>query len=607
MRPAFTPPPKYPPTDPGIPCCDTESIVASQQDLVARLRRAVSCSDEVFEARYLRPLHNLARYIHLLPASSHEHFAGPGGLFRLCCEIGFFCAQAADERIYTPSADVETRHALEPRYKYATYLAGLVCEIYRPLALATITDDAGAQWPKFLMPLDDWIAQERVSRYFVSWPETPRPVVPGAEGSAVIGGIWPKDQMTWLDQGSPTILRDAYSVALGQARAGDSILADVVDSIRARVLRHDELTRRNRYGRLRSGHHIELHLIDAMRERIARQQWKVHNGADGPLWYGSDGLYVAWPEACADMLADIDAAGLQGLPRNPLTIAEALGHAGLLVQADSGQWQWTLIVSPPDEPGEPLRRTALRIRDAGALLGYITAKPKERPYAEYLVERTGGPEKPAQETPEAEAIARTYTLTATQEPSEPAATQSATEVPAAQASLMPADASQDKTAANSKQAPARTPKAESAGGSQASPARPAAEPRNAMQAPATPAAQAPAKLSPAAHVPEALRKTLKDAEAEMVGRWVERFRAGRVEAVVELSGRAIAISQDTLADDDLDLSTVVSAIDKRGWLASIPGQARGMRAGPVQFGDKSKIGFVLNASAAKALGFFPET
>ena len=137
----------YPPVDPGLPAASTEAVVQSQADLLRRLRKIVSVDDAVFDERYLAPIRALAAEIHLLPASAHDEFAGPGGLFRLCLEVAVFSTQAADGRIFTPDENVERRHALEPRWKYACFLAGLTCELYRPLAFAVVAE-------KFIRDLD---------------------------------------------------------------------------------------------------------------------------------------------------------------------------------------------------------------------------------------------------------------------------------------------------------------------------------------------------------------------------------------------------------------------------------------------------------------------
>lgn len=596
-RAAFEPAPKYPPADPGLPACDVASIVASQSDLIERLRRTASCSAADFDARYLTPIRNLARYVHLLPASAHDHFSGPGGLFRLCLEIAFYSAQAADGRIFTPSADVETRHSLEPLYKYGAFLAGLVCELYRPLAAAIVTDEKGVAWPKFLLPLDDWIAQRSAPRYYVSWQASERMAVPGGEAASVIGGIWPHEQLSRLDQGSPAIVRDAFAVSLGQGRDGDSILGDLVRSIRLKVLQQDELTRRSRYGRLRCGHHLEVHLVDALRERVSTGAWKVHNGMEGPVWFGTDGLYLAWPECCQAVTQDLDGRGVRGLPRNPLTLAEVLGIGGFLVAQDSGQWVWSIVTSAPDAAGDPVRRKALRLRDPATLIGFLQAKPKDRPFAEYLVERTPAAQVAAVPSQDLQAVAASYELVETAPAAQPPAS-----VPAAAG---PAGGQEDaaSAAAPPKQAaPLRRPAA-----AQAMPAvaavTPAAAPGAAGGAAQPPERAAPVS-SPARLVSDAVRAALKEADAEMLGRWIERFKAGRSEAVIELSAGAVAVSHETLMDDDLDLSAVVALLEKRGWLGVVPEQARGVRAGVIQFGDKRKTGFVINPAAAKTIGFY---
>lgn len=602
-RPAFEPEFQYPPVDPGLPAVEVADIVQSQAELIGRLRRAVSCDDATFRARYLSPIEAVARYVHLLPASAGDAFAGPGGLFRLCLEIGFFCAQAADGRIYTPTADVETRHKLEPRYKYATFLAGLTCELYRPLAAAIITDRTGRQWPKFLGSLEEWLVEHGVDRYYVSWQNSGKTGASGAEGAAVIGAVLPKDELAWLDAGTPQIVREVHAVALGRSRPGDSILGDVVEAIRRKVLQHDQATRRSRYGRLRVGHHLEVHLIDGLRELVA--DGVLRKSADGGLWYGTDGLYLEWPAAAPALLALLDKRGLAGLPRHPLTIAEVLGQAELLVPADGGSWMWTILTGS-GKPGEMEKRTALRVREPVALLGYVELQPEARPYAEYLVGKSAEDPGDTQQ-----AVAQLYTLPIA---SEPAAPSQSSLAPSVQVDRQDPPVGERSAGATDEPEPAhrgasaRPRPIEEAGNAAhrrgqvpAGDARPAPPQAQAGESAAAFDAQRPP--SPAMRVKATARQLLSDSEAEMIGRWIDRFRSGRTEAVIELPGRAIAISQDTLIDDDLEIGQVVLLMDKQKWLGSIPNAARGVRVGDIPFGDGKKPGFVLHADAASLLGF----
>lgn len=577
----------YPPVDPGLPAASTEAVVQSQADLLRRLRKIVSVDDAVFDERYMAPIRALASEIHLLPASAHEEFAGPGGLFRLCLEVAVFSTQAADGRIFTPDENVERRHALEPRWKYACFLAGLTCELYRPLAFAVVADKAGHQWGKFIQPLSSWLAEERIDRYWVSWLSASQSAPSSkAEGGTVVSRILPRTQLAWLDAGSPAINRDIMAIAMGQVRRGDSILGDLVESIRTKVHAHDEATRRSRYGKLRSGNHLEPYILDAFRVEVEAGRWSV-NKLDSIAYLGTDGLFVEWPRASELVKRHLEDLGLKGVPSSPLTLAEVLVKSGACIEQEGGQVVWTIVVSDLSSTAAAEKKTALRFRDPAAL-GDLKTKAAQRPFTELLVNRVI-----AEATPSAPA-------------SGPAA-------PAASVfDSLPSVARVLKDPEPGQLPPlggpgAAQPSAEPAPREKASPApvAPASQPlQQASSSRRDEAAKDAPVVTLAALVPVGVRNQLRPVDAEFIGRLVRDYRAGKSDAVIEHSGRQIAVSQDYVEGLDRDFSATVGLFEKKGWLGRPDGAPRGARAAEVPFAHRPCIGFVITAEAAADMGFF---
>lgn len=578
----------YPPVDPGLPAASTEAVVQSQADLLRRLRKIVSVDDAVFDERYLAPIRALAAEVHLLPASAHDEFAGPGGLFRLCLEVAVFSTQAADGRIFTPDENVERRHALEPRWKYACFLAGLTCELYRPLAFAVVADKAGHQWGKFIQPLSSWLAEERIDRYWVSWLSASQSAPSSkAEGGTVVSRILPRTQLAWLDAGSPAINRDIMAIAMGQVRRGDSILGDLVESIRTKVHAHDEATRRSRYGKLRSGNHLEPYILDAFRVEVEAGRWSV-NKLDSIAYLGSDGLFVEWPRASDLVKRHLGDLGLKGVPSSPLTLAEVLVKSGACIEQEGGQVVWTIVVSDLSSTAAAEKKTALRFRDPAAL-GDLKTKAAQRPFTELLVNRVI-----AEASPSAPASG----------PASPAA------------SVFDSLPSVARVLKDPE--PGQLPPLVGPGGNQPT-ADPVSRAEKASPAPAAPASQPQqqasssrrdeaAKDAPvvtlAALVPVGVRNQLRPADAEFIGRLVRDYRAGKSDAVIEHSGRQIAVSQDYVEGLDRDFSATVGLFEKKGWLGRPDGAPRGARAAEVPFAHRPCIGFVITAEAAADMGFF---
>lgn len=592
---------RYPPSDPGIPAVDIDAVLRSQADLLTELKRIVSTSDETFETRYMRPIRALAEQVHLLPASAHDAFSGPGGLFRLSLEIATYSTRAADGRIFTPDANVEARHALEPMWKYGVFLAGLCCELYRALGACTVTNRDGAEWPKFLTPLGGWLRSGKLDRYFVTWLSDTRGPVSGAEGAAVIAKIIPEDELSRLQNASSIIVRDVMGVALGQTKPNDSILADTVHRQRDRVLQRDEATRRSRYGRLQVGHHLEPYLLDAIRHFVETGKWDASSDR-GPIYYGTDGLYVEWPKAFPEVRGHLVALGIQGIPASATTAAEILGKANAVISQDSGQWLWKIVTSEPriDVPMETT--TALRFRDAGVLLGMHEPKNRGRPFSESLVVRiseaaaTAAPSATAPANDAAKVYATLPSVANVVTDDQPSTgdqkSAAATPPPAPAAARVPGK-EQPRSGEEGDAAKTIAPIAHEA--------RPGPVPAPATTQPAGVAA-APAK-SFAAHLPEALRARLRAADAEMLGRWVQQYKAGKTENVCDYSGRQVAVSKDYIESLDLEFANVVATIEKNHWLGRPDGGARGARVANIQFGDAEKMGVVLTSEAVNQLGF----
>lgn len=577
----------YPPVDPGLPAASTEAVVQSQADLLRRLRKIVSVDDAVFDERYMAPIRALASEIHLLPASAHEEFAGPGGLFRLCLEVAVFSTQAADGRIFTPDENVERRHALEPRWKYACFLSGLTCELYRPLAFAVVADKVGHQWGKFIQPLSSWLVEERIDRYWVSWLSASQSAPSSrAEGGTVVSRILPRTQLAWLDAGSPAINRDIMAIAMGQVRRGDSILGDLVESIRTKVHAHDEATRRSRYGKLRSGNHLEPYILDAFRVEVEAGRWSV-NKLDSIAYLGTDGLFVEWPRASELVKRHLEALGLKGVPSSPLTLAEVLVKSGACIEQEGGQVVWTIVVSDLSSTAAAEKKTALRFRDPAAL-GDLKTKAAPRPFTELLVNRVI-----AEASPSAPASG----------PAAPAASVFDS-LPSVARVLKDPEPGQLPPLGGPGAAP---PSAEPAPREKASPAPVASSSQPLQQASSSRRDEA-AKDAPvvtlAALVPVGVRNQLRPADAEFIGRLVRDYRAGKSDAVIEHSGRQIAVSQDYVEGLDRDFSATVGLFEKKGWLGRPDGAPRGARAAEVPFAHRPCIGFVITAEAAADMGFF---
>ena len=131
---------EYPPVDPGVQVRSVDDIVAGHQDLLARVKLCYGADREAFEADLLGPIRNYAAFVNLLPATSDNFFCEVGGLFRLGLEVAFYSLQGTDGHIVSGRATISTRRQLEPRWRHATFIAGLCSELHRTLSQIVVTD-----------------------------------------------------------------------------------------------------------------------------------------------------------------------------------------------------------------------------------------------------------------------------------------------------------------------------------------------------------------------------------------------------------------------------------------------------------------------------------
>ena len=153
---------EYPPVDRGLPAIAVAEVIAPHAEWMKRLRYAYGAEAATFERDIGGVVERYAHYVHLLPATPDSHFRHAGGLFRMGLEIGFYALQATDGAIFSGRQTITQRSALEPRWRYATFLAGLCSELYR-MSHVTVTNDRGEEWPAYLQPLGDLAAATRAA------------------------------------------------------------------------------------------------------------------------------------------------------------------------------------------------------------------------------------------------------------------------------------------------------------------------------------------------------------------------------------------------------------------------------------------------------------
>ncbi|MCB1888851.1 MAG: TraI domain-containing protein, partial [Rhodocyclaceae bacterium] len=402
-----TPVTSYPASDPGFAAVPVEDLLAGEADLIARIKLCYGIDRDSFERDVLMLVRRYAACVHLLPATADNYFSKPGGLLRLGLETAFFSLQGTDAHIFSGRMSISARRQLEPRWRHATFIAGLCSELHRLMSHVIVTDAAGETWPAFLHPLTDWLASRGSERYFLRW--RPQAVEARGLGLFALPHVVPPAVMADLAEGNAVIVPHLLASIGGIPVYRDhNILDELVRRSLALVIDRNLIASADRYGSPQYGSHLERYLVDALRRLTRGNSAWLPNRDKSRLWFGQDGLFLVWPGGAEDIHQLLEADQLAGIPKAPETVLELLLAAGVFEVATAGRSTWSI-----QPPGAKAPLEAVKLSAPEILLAGIEPPPVALPQAlEFKPERA--PVPPAPQAPEPEPASEIPVKTGTQ-------------------------------------------------------------------------------------------------------------------------------------------------------------------------------------------------
>lgn len=354
----------YAPTDPGFVCAPVSDILAEHDNLLARIRLCFGVDQETFARDALALIDAYAGYVHLLPATPDNYFRQPGGLLQLGLEVAFYALQGTDAHIFSGQSTITTRRQLEPRWRHATFIGGLCCELHRALASLIVVDADGNEWPAYLTPLATWIAERQVERYFVRW----RAQAPEARslGLFALPHVVVPAVLQNLSAGNTVIVPHLLASVGGlPVYREQNVLDSLVRRSLALVIDRNLKASADRYGSPQFGSHLERYLVDALRRLASAESAWVPNREKSRVWYGSDGLFLLWPQCAADAQALLEADQLPGIPKSADTVLDLLLAAGVAEPHDSSHNTWLIHPTGAKGPLDAIKLTSPAILWSG--------------------------------------------------------------------------------------------------------------------------------------------------------------------------------------------------------------------------------------------------
>lgn len=336
---------RYPPFDQGLPVVSNVDMLASQSELIHKLEISIGLSGGEFDRLVLTPIRRLADYVQLLPLTRDQHHPGAGGAFRFALEVAFYALQASEGAIFTGLESTEKRRQLEPRWRYATFLAGLCSELYVPLNDMLVVDMSGAhQWAPYEKSLYAWCQENQLDRYFIRWLPAARSTSDAemrakmALSAFVMNHVVPNDCVQYISSGSSRILASMMASVTGAARSADqNTLHQLVQQARTEMINRDLKARPDLYGRPQLGTQVEPHLISAMRQLVKSGAWQVNSIKNCRVWYGESGVFILWPLGGREIVRTLNNDHVTAVPQDEDMLASLLVDANIAVAPPSAQ------------------------------------------------------------------------------------------------------------------------------------------------------------------------------------------------------------------------------------------------------------------------------
>ena len=419
-------------SDPGFEAVPLAAVIAGQQALLARIKLCFGADRATFERELMPLVHGYARFVHLLPATADNYFHTPGGLLQLGLETAFFSLQGTDAHIFSGRATISERRELEPRWRIATFIGGLCCELHRTLTQLIVTTADGEEWPAFLGGLAPWLERRVADRYFVRWRANARES--RGTGLFALPHVVPAEVLQMLGDGNSIVVPQLLASIAGVPQYREhNVLDELVRRSMALVIDRNLLASADRYGKPQYGSHLERYLVDALRRLAAGHSAWAPNRDKSRVWLGPEGLFLVWPTAAEDALSLLESDQLAGIPKSPHTLLDLLLEAKVLVAGGGGRETWDI-----QPPGAKTAIEAVKLANAAILLAGLDPQPAALTI--HLLAQLPSPTKPPGQAPNAKPVAAEDSpAAATATPSPPLTAPpeaTATAAPAEQLSLL---------------------------------------------------------------------------------------------------------------------------------------------------------------------------
>lgn len=271
-------------------------------------------------------LQQVTEWVHFLPATRAENHCESGGLLRFAVETACFAFRRSDGKFLARPNATDVRNRERDRvWRYAALLGGLLRPLGRCVTQVKVaSSDGQLTWNALQESLWHWLRRVDTDRIEIHWRDAVDARPTQAASTWVAARLIPAGALGYL-HGADEALPEALLRIINADRAGR--LCEIVEEAYQAAIDQDLARRGSGDGAMQAGVQIEHRLLEALRA-LCREKWTL-NTPGGRLWFTDSGVYLAWKAAANDVVARVRAEGINGVPRDPDTLAELLMAHGV--------------------------------------------------------------------------------------------------------------------------------------------------------------------------------------------------------------------------------------------------------------------------------------
>jgi len=211
---------RYPVRTFGIPVANVEDILLSYKLEVKKLIPAAAIR---INSERPEDIHNLAEYVHLLPASEYHHHHELGGLFYHSLQTAHGClekARAREGKIPRDkkSTNIDVFQVIKPKWIYGAWALGLIHDIGKVIMDITVYEHGKETnvWSPLNESLVAWARRTGVRSYETRMTKDRQHGAHEEVGALLVKEVISKEGIEYIRAGGPMLMNQIYQYMSGK-------------------------------------------------------------------------------------------------------------------------------------------------------------------------------------------------------------------------------------------------------------------------------------------------------------------------------------------------------------------------------------------------------